>query len=200
MSTVVRAFVALRVPASPPLGEVLGELRSLGRPVRAVAAENLHLTLKFLGNTDENWIPDIARLLADVAAGTSAFAVTLCGLGVFPKLSRPSVIWTGMTPPEPVVRLARDVEVALVTFGFAPETRTFQPHVTLARIKSRPPQELPTLLDRQAETVFATFPVDELVLMQSELTPRGSRYTPLSTARLHASGGRESTDAPNNPV
>jgi 2'-5' RNA ligase len=134
MSTVVRAFVAIRVPASPSLSTALDALKALGRPVRAVAAENLHLTLKFLGNTDVNWIPEIASLLGDVAAGASAFDTTLRGLGAFPKPSRPSVIWTGMTPPEPVVRLAGDVEAALATFGFAPETRAFRPHVTLARI------------------------------------------------------------------
>ena len=192
MSTVVRAFVAIRVPAPPSLGAVLDALKALGRPVRAVAAENLHLTLKFLGNTDVNWIPQVANLLNEVAAPVSAFDVALRGLGAFPKPSRPSVIWTGMTPPEPVVRLARDVELALATFGFAPETRAFHPHVTLARIKSRPPQELSALLDRHAETEFATFLVDELLLMQSELTPHGSRYTPLSTARLQASGGLKS--------
>ncbi len=185
MSATVRAFVAIRVPPSPPLREVIGELAALGRPIKPVALENLHVTVKFLGNTDVSWIAPIGPLLDEIASCTAAFNVTLRGLGVFPKPSRPSVIWTGMTPPEPVVSLAHAVERALVEFGFAPEPRAFQAHVTVARVKHRPPPELSALLDRHAETEFATFPVDQIVLMQSELSPEGPRYTPLVTVKLH---------------
>lgn len=189
MSETLRAFVAVRVPSSPPLHNVLGELAALGRPVKPIAAENLHLTLKFLGNTDRSWLPDIERVLGELASKISAFDVTLQGLGAFPKPSRPSVIWTGMTPPEPVIRLAGDVESTLATFGFSPETRPFHPHVTVARIKNRPPRELAALLERHAETEFAAFSVNEIALVQSELTPDGARYTPLSIAPLAPTGG-----------
>ncbi len=185
MSATVRAFIAVPVPSPPPLREVLGELTALGRPVKSVAAENLHVTVKFLGNTDTSWIARIGPLLEEIAFQTAAFDVTLRGLGVFPKPSRPSVIWTGMTPPEPMTQLAGAVEGALVEFGFAPESRTFQPHITVARVKHRPPPELSALLDRHEATEFATFRVSEIVLMQSELSPQGPRYTPLITAKLH---------------
>ena len=184
MSATVRAFVAIRIPASPPLREILHQLAMLGRPVKPVALENLHLTLKFLGHTDESWLAETGRLLREIALQTSPFRVTLRGLGAFPKASRPSVIWTGMTPPAPVIRLAAAVEQALASFGFAPETRPFQSHVTLARIKSRPPRELSILIDRHAETEFATIDVSEIALMQSELSPQGPRYTPLTVAPM----------------
>ncbi|MGD9856641.1 MAG: RNA 2',3'-cyclic phosphodiesterase [Planctomycetaceae bacterium] len=184
MSEAIRAFVAVRVSASPALERLLDELDSFGRSVKPVAAENLHLTVKFLGNTDSSWIGGIERVLRETAAQLPAFDVVLRGLGAFPSASRPSVIWTGMTPPEAVIQLAAAVEHALVGFGFAAETRAFHPHVTLARIKSRPPRELTALPERHAETELASFTVDELVLMRSELTPHGSRYTPLCTAGL----------------
>ncbi|MBX3437418.1 MAG: RNA 2',3'-cyclic phosphodiesterase [Planctomycetaceae bacterium] len=184
MSDVIRAFVAICVAPSPALRGILDDLASLGRAVKPVAIENLHLTVKFLGNTDPVWISGVEKVLQEIAASTPEFDVALQGLGAFPSPSRPLVIWTGMTPSEVVSRLASDVESALVRFGFAAETRPFHPHVTLARIKTRPSRELAGLLERHPETEFATFPVRAIVLMQSQLTPSGPRYTPVNVATL----------------
>lgn len=189
MSDPVRAFVAIRVPPSPGLNEILAELGSLGRAVRPVAAENLHLTLKFLGDTDPDWLRDVGDILSGVGRRSAAFEVSLSGVGAFPSLSRPSVIWTGMAPEEPVIQLAAAVEAALVEYGFSAESRPFRAHVTLARIKRRPPRELADRLARRVQTELSRVLVDELVLMRSDLTPDGSRYTPLFMARI--GGGTE---------
>lgn len=184
MSEIVRAFVAVRIPPPPPLRAVLDELQAMGQSVKAVAAANLHMTLKFLGNIDTSWLAGIGRDLCETVSQRSAFDLTLRGLGAFPKPSRPSVIWAGVTPPDPMIQLAGAVEQTLVTFGFTAESRPFSPHVTLARIKRRPPEELSRLLERSADMGFGNFNVDEIILMQSELSPHGPRYTPLSVARL----------------
>jgi len=188
MSATIRAFVAVRVPPSPSLSDVLGELANMGRAVRPVAVDNLHVTLKFLGDTDASWVDRTCELLDDVASQLSAFDVTLQGLGAFPKPSRPSVIWTGITPPEPMLELANAIEQALTTFGFAAEPRAFRPHVTLARIKARPTQELSALLEEHADTEFAMFCINEITLMQSALSPQGPTYTSLHHFSLQESG------------
>ncbi len=187
MSTTIRAFVAVRIPATPPLREVLDELARMGRPVKPVAADHLHVTLKFLGETDPSWIDRTCNVLDDVAAETPAFDVTLRGLSAFPKLSRPSVIWTGITPPGPMCALAAAIEHELTTFGFAAEARPFHPHVTLARVNAHPPPSLATLLRSSVQPEFGTLRVSEVLLMQSRLTPRGATYTTLHTCKLKKS-------------
>lgn len=184
MSTTIRAFVAVRVPATPALCDVLDELGRMGRSIKPVDSDHLHVTLKFLGETDTSWIDGTREVLDAVAKASSTFDVRLHGLGAFPKPSRPSVIWTGIEPAEPMMQLAERTEQALSEFGFAPETREFRPHVTLARVKSRPPQELASLLERHATTEFAKFRVNEIVLIQSQLSPQGPKYTPLHVASL----------------
>lgn len=184
MSTSIRAFVAVRLPVTPPLRDVLGQLARMGRAIKTVAPENLHLTLKFLGDTDAGWIEPVCELLDGLASAVPAFDVTLRGLGAFPKPSRPSVIWTGVEPAEPLVKLADIVEQALTQFGFAAETRTFQPHVTLARVKARPPRELESRLESNIDTEFAKFGVKELSLVQSHLSPQGPEYKTIHAAHL----------------
>ncbi len=189
MSTTIRAFVAVRIHATPLLRGVLDELSRIGRPVKPVAPENLHVTLKFLGETDPSWIDRTCELLDDVASQLPVFDVTLRGLGTFPKPSRPSVIWTDIQPPDPMRELAAAVEHELTTFGFSAEPRPFHPHITLARIKARPPQELATLVESHANTVFASMRIGEIELMQSRLSPQGATYSTLHTATLHAPAG-----------
>lgn len=184
MSTTVRTFVAACVPATPALRGVLDELGRIGRPVKPVGYDHLHVTLKFLGETDTSWIDQTCAILNAVTNETSAFDVMLCGLGAFPKPSRPSVIWTGIIPPAPIVQLAEKVEQALTEFGFSAEPRIFRPHVTLARVKARPPASLSDLLDKHRDTEFATLALSEVSLVKSVLTACGPRYESLFECQL----------------
>ncbi len=181
MSARVRAFVAVSVPAVKSLLGVLEELRRLGRAVRPVACEEWHVTLKFLGDVPA---ADVAALAASLRAAVSPVGrahCTLKGLGVFPTLQRPSVVWAGLSDAGVLNELAARVETACESMGFARDTRPFHPHLTLARIKSRPPEALSALLHRHEQTNFGAWDVTSVVLFESRLERAGAKYLPLAT-------------------
>ena len=184
MSQPIRAFIAVRFEPPRALCSVIATLGALGGSVKCVADEGLHVTLKFLGDTDPNDITEISRLVSGAAAGHSPFEARVVGLGAFPTPERPSVVWAGLSGAEPLIAIAGALETAVEPLGFARERRPFHPHLTLARVRSRPPAELGALVRQQASREFGTARVDALELLQSELGPRGPRYTTLATAKL----------------
>jgi 2'-5' RNA ligase len=184
MPETLRGFIAINVPASPSLKDVLRTLAGLGRAVRPVAPDNLHLTLKFLGEISASQAKDVGRALHTVCCSCAPVAASLCGLGVFPHPDRPQVVWAGIDPPEPLVALARQIEEALETCGFPREERPFVPHVTIARIKARPPDTLRKLVLDHEATFFGPLRVSEVRLIQSVLGRDGPQYAPLDRAPL----------------
>lgn len=180
----LRTFLAIPVPATAELQQALQSLAGLGRAVRAVKPETLHVTLKFLGDTPEEQVPAIAGAADAVAARFSRFTLRLVGLGAFPPERRPSVVWVGIHDAEPLCRLATELDAAMQPLGFSPEDRPFQPHLTLARVKARPPKELAGLLRDHAATNFGIAEITAVEFLQSELLPAGPRYTILQSAAL----------------
>ena len=171
-------------PVDVTLSSVLDELREIGKPVKPVAAHNLHITLKFLGDTDPEIVPEIEAIVNQAASSETAFQWTFRGVGAFPSPKRPSVVWAGIENAEPCIRMATQLNESLETLGFSAEKREFHPHLTLARIKGRPPRELFDLLEQHENTFFGTGSVNAIELIQSELTPEGPVYTMLLKAPL----------------
>ncbi len=184
----MRAFFCVELEAElrEQLDRITQRLRRL--PVRAnwVRAENLHITLKFLGEVDEELIPKLKEV-AQSALKTSQLdgeiAWTLDRLGAFPSVERPRVVWVGSSKePEALATLAAQLEQALEPLGFAPEGRGFVAHITLGRVKERAPSpgtaELARALKAHPEFRYEAR-VRALTLMKSELTPQGSIYTPV---------------------
>jgi 2'-5' RNA ligase len=180
----IRTFIAVTVRATPALRAAVAELDSLGKAVRAAGREEWHVTLKFLGDTPLELVPEVAAIVARCAAAEPAFALRFSGLGAFPQASRPSVIWAGIPDAGPLVRIAAALDAELSPLGFAKETRPFHPHLTLARVKFKPPAQLGELLAQHPGTPFGESPVEEVELFRSELGPHGSKYTVLATAPL----------------
>ena len=148
------------------------------------AADNLHITLKFLGAVDDTRLADIAAALAK-AADRHAFDVEVRGLGAFPTPTRPRVIWAGTAEAPAFAALAAAVEGALGGLGFPAEERSFAPHVTLGRVREpRRDPALATALAAAERRPFGTLRVDRLSLMRSELSRHGARYTELDACRL----------------
>lgn len=169
------------------LAAEIERLRRRARGVSWVTAENLHLTLKFLGGVEPHRLDGVASTLADVVTAEPAFRLTLRGLGAFPSPTRPRVIWAGVAGPAEIVRLATRVEEALAGLGFARDGRPFSAHVTLGRIHE--PQRDPVLaaaLAEGAEREFGAIGVDRISLMRSDLSPRGARYTVLGAWEFRA--------------
>jgi 2'-5' RNA ligase len=188
MSNTIRCFLALKIPADTALRRVLKELAAMGRALRAVEPEGLHITLKFIAAAEPESISEIAAIATAAAAKHAQTQLDLTGLGAFPHAERPTVIWAGLAGPgaQTLCTLAGELEEALEPIGFEKENRPFQPHLTLARVKFQPPQELRALLARHANTVFGTTAVDAIELFRSEPGPEGPRYTVLEHFPLGA--------------
>lgn len=184
----MRLFIALNLPKKEKerIHRAARPLREGGYPVRWVAPDLVHLTLKFLGEVPGEGQARIAEALHRVAGKTYEFELRLGGFGGFPTLRRPRVIWVGVDPCPALRCLKQDLEWEFAGLGFERETRAFQPHLTLGRVDRdaavghfRGLDELATKLEYEA-----TIPVKTVDLMRSQLSAAGARYTVLDTARL----------------
>jgi RNA 2',3'-cyclic 3'-phosphodiesterase len=184
----VRLFVALAIPepVRRNLAGLLEELRGIApqasakRP-RWVRPENLHITLKFIGQLPEGQLADMRNALATVRS-PSPVEINLRGLGFFPNEKRPRVFWAGLQASVALPALALDVDRATATQGVALETREFTPHLTLARFE--PPgigEELRAGIRENADRAFGSFRSAEFLLIESKTKPSGAEYTRLAS-------------------
>ena len=181
----MRAFVG--VPVDKAVAARIYAVRTAfgDGAVRWIPAENLHLTLKFLGNVEEAQVASIRSVLREALAGAVAVPVTAAGLGVFPDARRPRVLWVGLAGRE-LARLAGRVEGALEPLGFENAATAFRPHATIGRWR-RPElrgKDLREELARWRDREFGTFRIDEVTLFRSVLQPAGAVYTALEVFPL----------------
>jgi len=178
----VRLFVALEIPitARKNLSTLIASLRAITREPRWVRAENLHVTLKFLGEVRED---NLAAVQAALGGIRSRQAVTLefRGLGFFPNEKKPRVFWAGIEASSNLKTLAADIEGAMEKCGIAREKREFSPHLTLARLERSLPEALRKAIAENAQREFGSLRTGEFHLMQSKLKPSGAEYTTLQT-------------------
>lgn len=192
----IRAFVAVNVPVAlvEEVRAVQETLRERARDARMkvvwVPPPNMHVTLKFLGQLPEETVWSVRDLLSQRLAGWAPVALTVRGTGVFPDLDRPRVIWVGVHSDgdgDPLTELAAEVDRALETLGFQPETRPFHAHITLGRVKQGSSQDLLAELE-EISFKHSECTVHEVVLYRSVLERKGAEYTPL--ARFPLAAGR----------
>ena len=191
MSTVkgdeVRCFVAIEVPkpVQALLEPVQTRLQSEIRKVSWTKSGNFHLTLKFLGDVHSEAMSAVSEAVENVAAPQSPFSIEFGGIGAFPTLARPRVIWIGIKHGAATVsHLAKAVDLELKHLGFPTDNR-FHPHLTLGRLRS--PMNLQPLKSvlRKYDTIDgATVRVNEITVMQSQLHPTGAIYTPLNVCHF----------------
>jgi 2'-5' RNA ligase len=185
----MRAFVAVPIgeQATERVAEVQRGLRGTceqaGWKVSWVRPENLHLTLKFLGEVEESRIEEIREQLGALEA-YAPFDMQLAGVGAFPPARRPRVIWIGVEQGAGDLRgMALDVEERMETIGFSREKRPFRAHLTVGRVKqARTPAT--GVLDGWRQVQAGTSHVREVVLYQSTLHPQGARYSALARIPL----------------
>lgn len=185
----LRCFVAIGIPPEvrSAIDTEMEPLRQMGRDaIKWVPPENIHLTLKFLGDTSEDRINDIKAALIGAASGIGPIPVEATGSGVFPNQRRPSVFWVGLTAPGELATLKGRIESALAHLGFQPEDRPFRAHLTVGRLRRNvhPPKRLMAALKEIKDKSFGTFEITGLRLMMSELKPGGPRYTTLKEISL----------------
>jgi 2'-5' RNA ligase len=149
--------------------------------------ENIHLTMKFFGNVEQAKTPVISDVLARVAKEFSPIEIAVGGTGVFPRPSRPQVLWIGIDDRTGALAgLQKRVEDECAREGCPKEDRAFRPHLTIARIRN--PHNANRLAEAHLRLEFAPVELvlNELVLFRSELSPKGSKYTPISRSRLES--------------
>jgi 2'-5' RNA ligase len=176
----MRLFVAVNLPEQikARLGSVQDQLRSAQADVSWVRPGNIHLTLKFLGETEVGRLERIRAALEEAARRHAPFAFDLTGLGSFGGRA-PRVLWVGVEQgAEPLTRLAEGVEVAMAALGVAREKRGFTAHLTLGRVRSpRNAERLLAALGEWRRERFGSIQVAQFELMESQLDPQGSIYT-----------------------
>ena len=146
---------------------------------------NIHLTLKFLGDTEENMLPEIKEIIDSTAGNHDAIIVPITRLGAFPNFNRPRVIWVGSTADtEDVAMIAEEIDLGTEKSGWERENKRFTPHLTLGRVKT--PGGLHELTDAAQTYRFEKIEInlDRIALYQSTLTPRGPIYKKLHEAKL----------------
>jgi RNA 2',3'-cyclic 3'-phosphodiesterase len=184
----IRAFIALTLPMDlcHLIQGVSAALQKLQLPLRWIKSTDAHLTLKFLGDVPENELTAVGQALERALVGQAPFTVHVQSLGCFPSPSRPRVVWMGIDDPgQRLFRLHQQLETELTPLGFAPETRPFRPHITLARaLHGRNPGQLAPLLQAYQDRRFGDIVVTQLHLFQSHLYRKGAMYTILHSVAL----------------
>ena len=188
-----RAFIALLLDAAAreAVAAEIERLRPLSRAVAWVPSQNLHLTLRFLGDQNEAALDDVRAALREAAAATPPFTLELHGLGAFPGFERPRILWVGVAQGALEARdLQARVERALEARGGAREPRPWHPHLTIGRVfderrwRRETTLELRQAMARAGSRPFAAVPVTAMSLMRSQLSPSGARYSEVAAVAL----------------
>jgi 2'-5' RNA ligase len=186
-----RLFIAapLPLPVKTALVSAQARLRRVGAPVRWVAAEAMHLTLHFLGETDTALVPAIEAVMQQICMNHSALQLCLTTTGAFPNSRRPNVLWAGIGgDTDALGQIAATLQNALAQIGLAEDMRPFRPHLTLGRTRRDAP---PQMIERLGDTIRAlpqltpaTWECERIVLFRSELRREGPHYTALAECSL----------------
>jgi 2'-5' RNA ligase len=173
-----RAFIAVDIDPSPILVEFSRALKETHASIKMVNLENIHLTLKFLGDTDDTLIDDIVGIMRSSIEGLKSFEINFSDVGAFPNLNYMKVIWVGIQNAEPLIDIAKYLEENLGTLGFKREKRGIQPHITICRVKGpKKKDELKKVLNGYASADFGSQEVQYLRLKKSVLNRAGPTYS-----------------------
>lgn len=183
----MRLFIAFPMDDSVTrrLGEMIGDFERNGGPVKWVEPKNMHLTARFLGETPDNQLDQLIKVVTTAGGKGSVIQTVIQQIGGFPNLHRPRVIWAGMdTEVNKLILIAAEIEKMVQRLGFPPENKPFKPHLTLGRVREG--AKIGNSLDFLMRYQFTPIPVrfDRLALVKSTLTLRGPIYDTLHEVKL----------------
>ena len=184
----MRCFIAINLPESVKtiLSGLQHEFKKCGADIRWGRPENIHLTLKFLGNIEEKAVDNINGIIERACNGCTAFNLKISRAGVFPNMKSPRVLWIGLDNSKVLAGLQQEIEDGTASLGFKQENRKYVPHLTLGRFRSS--RDKRVLLDKvelYKNNEFGLFDVGSVCLMKSDLGPAGAKYTKLSEVFLN---------------
>ena len=185
----IRSFIAIKVPDTiqEKLAGIQEKLKQAEAHVSWVPPENIHLTLKFLGNIQEKQVPEIIAILKESVKTVSSFQLQVGYAGAFPNIRFPRVIWVGVTDDEndSLKTFQEDLESRLTRLGFKNEKGRFQPHLTLGRVRSQKNRSnLLRAIESMTNVWVGSISVQAIYLIQSELKPTGAEYTDLAQVNI----------------
>lgn len=192
MGETIRTFIAIELNEQVKrlIQQIQARLKPLGCDIGWVKPENVHLTLKFLGEIKTKLAPRITEAIESIAKNLPPVETTLTGIGFFPDARRPRVVWVGLNDTVgDIARLAQLLETALGDIGFKKENRGFKAHITIGRIRT---QRNITVLTQEVPKI--SLPpgirqsINQIILFKSTLTAQGPIYEPLSQIKLNNSG------------
>ena len=178
-----RLFVALKIFPDAGFLSEYARLKSglQHEPIKWVEEHNIHITLKFFGETDERKIPGIRSVLKDRAEQTSHFGIRLKELGIFGSSYAPKVVWVGIEPYEQVSQLMKDIHHDLAAVGYEPDRQNLVPHLTLGRIKFLHDKVIfRRTMDECRAISSSPIPIAEMILFESILRREGPEYIALN--------------------
>lgn len=192
MKSVFRAFIAIDL--SPDILNRIDEVsaRLQGRmgklPVRWVPAENVHLTLKFLGDVSTTYVDNLEEIIRHAAASHDCFEMSVGSLGVFPNARRPRVIWLGVEAPPVLMTIQRGIDQETNRLGYETKNQTFSPHLTIGRVSRgadyRELKEISDILETETVGFLGATRVEKINLYRSDLMPNGAQYTKVASVSL----------------
>ena len=185
-----RGFIAIELKGLDNVLALIEEMRGLGAPFKLVKPQNMHITLKFLGDTPMEQIPEIVDVMRASCRGVNSFEIGYKGMGAFPNQRKMSVVWVGITGAEPMKDIATALEDGVEVLGFKKEKRPFKPHLTLARLRRY--KKMDNRAFNGMQEMFAAYgdrelggcTRDRVVLKKSTLTPQGPIYDDLEEILL----------------
>jgi len=195
----MRLFIA--IPIEEEIKESLvkfqKQLKATQADIKLVQPDNIHMTLRFLGEVDEKVVPSIIEIMKKAVSGYQSFEAELKGIGGFPTVSSPRVVWVGyreLLNTYKTKQIYEKIENGLVGLGLAPDAHSFSPHITIARVKSsKSPLNPPLLrgvggmsglLKEESDFNAGTQAIKEVILFQSQLQPTGAVYSMVYSAVL----------------
>ncbi len=177
----IRSFIAIEIPdfIRSQIAGLQDEMRRFHAHVSWVNSRNIHVTLKFLGDIQESLVPQIGDVLGEISSRARPFEITIENLGFFPNARRPRVLWVGVTDPQQLERLFREIEDGLSRLGFAREKRGFTPHLTIGRVRN--PGRIREVVGQMQTLSFqpGSFEAEAVSLIKSTLKPTGAVYESL---------------------
>ena len=189
MPPTIRTFIALELPPSviSMLGKVQEDLKSMGLRAKWVRPGNIHLTLKFLGNINPTDIDNIGGAMVDAVGEIETFNLVAEGIGVFPGIKRPRVIWVGLKGQVQLLfAMQRLLEDSLAALGYKKEKRPFKGHLTLGRFRQTiSPDTIQQCIRKYADLSSEKFTARRIILFKSDLKPTGAVYSQLQRASFN---------------
>lgn len=200
-----RAFIAVELGDISKITPLVSEIDKADAGYKLVDPEAMHITLKFLGDTEERMVPEVQACIEDAVRNIAPFDIGFKGYGAFPNTRRMRILWIGVTGGDALVTIAKHLEDALEELGFERENREFTPHITLGRLKGdfakrSGVRAMDGLFDQYKDTDFGGCRVTRIVLKKSELTPNGPRYSDILEVLLPEAALPEMKPLENAPA